>query len=190
MNYPARSRAGKQLRVIPQLIRYHAAWMLPIGGPPIRDGWVAVDGGRIVALGADGPARRWRDGARERRSRRRRRSCPGSSTRTPISSCRTCAIEVPPASQFVDVDPRRDGGAARSVPIRARRRFSTRVDARDRAKRCAAARRSSATSATRWSTFAPLARSALGGVVFYELIRFNPPTRRPSSRRRDASSRR
>ena len=30
---------------------FHAAWLLPIAGPPIRDGWVAVDGGRIVALG-------------------------------------------------------------------------------------------------------------------------------------------
>ena len=30
---------------------FRAAWVLPIAGPPIRDGWVAVDGGLIVALG-------------------------------------------------------------------------------------------------------------------------------------------
>jgi cytosine/adenosine deaminase-related metal-dependent hydrolase len=30
---------------------FRAAWLLPIAGPPIRDGWVAVDDGRIVALG-------------------------------------------------------------------------------------------------------------------------------------------
>jgi len=33
------------------LIRYHAAWIVPIDGEPIRDGWLTVDRGRIVALG-------------------------------------------------------------------------------------------------------------------------------------------
>ena len=33
------------------MIRYHAAWVVPIEGEPIRDGWVMVDSGRIVALG-------------------------------------------------------------------------------------------------------------------------------------------
>jgi aminodeoxyfutalosine deaminase len=32
---------------------HRAAWLLPIAGPPIRHGWVAVDRGRIVDLGAD-----------------------------------------------------------------------------------------------------------------------------------------
>ena len=30
---------------------YRAAWVLPIAAPPIRDGWVAIDGGRIAAVG-------------------------------------------------------------------------------------------------------------------------------------------
>jgi cytosine/adenosine deaminase-related metal-dependent hydrolase len=30
---------------------YRAAWVLPIGAPPIRGGWVAIDGGRIVDAG-------------------------------------------------------------------------------------------------------------------------------------------
>ena len=30
---------------------YRAAWVLPIDQPPIRDGWVAIDGGRIVGVG-------------------------------------------------------------------------------------------------------------------------------------------
>ena len=30
---------------------YHASWVLPIAGPPIRDGWVRTSGGRVVALG-------------------------------------------------------------------------------------------------------------------------------------------
>jgi cytosine/adenosine deaminase-related metal-dependent hydrolase len=33
------------------VIRYHAPWVLPISGPPVRDGWVAVEDGRIVATG-------------------------------------------------------------------------------------------------------------------------------------------
>jgi len=49
------------------LIRYHAAWILPIVEPPIRDGWFAVDRDRIVAYGSLGPAGRrgLSDGARE-----------------------------------------------------------------------------------------------------------------------------
>ena len=30
---------------------FHARWVLPISEPPIRDGWVAVDDGRIVGVG-------------------------------------------------------------------------------------------------------------------------------------------
>jgi aminodeoxyfutalosine deaminase len=37
------------------VIRYHAAWVVPIEGEPIRDGWVMVDSGRIVALGRRAP---------------------------------------------------------------------------------------------------------------------------------------
>ena len=36
------------------MIRYHASWILPIVEPPIRDGWLAVDRGRVVALGSAG----------------------------------------------------------------------------------------------------------------------------------------
>ena len=32
-------------------VLHRAAWVLPIAAPPIRDGWVLVDGGRIVAIG-------------------------------------------------------------------------------------------------------------------------------------------
>ena len=38
------------------MIVHRGAWVLPVAAPPIRNGWVAVEGGRIVALG--GPADR------------------------------------------------------------------------------------------------------------------------------------
>src|SRR5215217_9690226 len=31
---------------------HRADWVLPIAAPPIRDGWVAVEGGRIAACGS------------------------------------------------------------------------------------------------------------------------------------------
>ena len=37
------------------MIVHRAAWVLPIAAPPIRDGWVAVEAGRIVARGAGHP---------------------------------------------------------------------------------------------------------------------------------------
>ena len=33
---------------------HRAAWILPIAGPPIRDGWVATDDGRVVGVGGLG----------------------------------------------------------------------------------------------------------------------------------------
>jgi cytosine/adenosine deaminase-related metal-dependent hydrolase len=40
------------------MIRYHAAWILPIVEPPIRDGWIVTDHGRIVAYGPYGAVTR------------------------------------------------------------------------------------------------------------------------------------
>jgi cytosine/adenosine deaminase-related metal-dependent hydrolase len=34
------------------VIRYRAEWILPIADEPIRDGWVAVEAGRIIGVGA------------------------------------------------------------------------------------------------------------------------------------------
>jgi aminodeoxyfutalosine deaminase len=39
------------------LIRYRASWVLPIADPPLSDGWVVADRGRIVALGHRAPDR-------------------------------------------------------------------------------------------------------------------------------------
>ena len=34
------------------MTRYHAAWILPITGPPIRDGWVDVEDGLVTGVGS------------------------------------------------------------------------------------------------------------------------------------------
>ncbi len=53
------------------MIRYHASWIVPIAGPPIRDGWIAVDGGRIAGVGPqrDSGGVRPTDGAQGRPER-------------------------------------------------------------------------------------------------------------------------
>ena len=38
------------------MILHRAAWVVPIAGPVLRDGWVGVDAGRIVALGPSASA--------------------------------------------------------------------------------------------------------------------------------------
>src|SRR5260370_14645707 len=39
------------------MIHYRADWVLPIGGPPIRDGVIAVDGDRVAAVSSSTPGR-------------------------------------------------------------------------------------------------------------------------------------
>lgn len=35
------------------MIGYRASWVVPVGGPPLRDGWVVVADDRVVAVGTD-----------------------------------------------------------------------------------------------------------------------------------------
>ena len=37
------------------MIVHRARWVLPVAAPPIRDGWVAVEGGRIIGCGSGRP---------------------------------------------------------------------------------------------------------------------------------------
>ena len=171
----AQPRPASSLARHPQLIRYHAAWILPISEPPIRDGWVAVDRGRVVALGAAGDARARRT-AREVVDLGDVAVLPGlvnAHTHLELSYLRD---EVPPASQFVDLDPRRDGGAARSGPIRARREI---LDARRRARSPKRVACGTALVGDISNTLVDRSgrsrAAALAAVVFYELIRFNAP---------------
>jgi cytosine/adenosine deaminase-related metal-dependent hydrolase len=151
------------------LIRYHAAWVLPIGGPPVRDGWVAVERGHIVATGATG-RRVLADGAREV-DLGSVAVLPGlvnAHTHLELSYLRD---EVPPASQFVTW--------IRGV-MAARRQHPDPIGPETLAAidRAISESVSFGTAvigdiSNTLATFPPLTRSRLAAVVFYELIRFN-----------------
>jgi cytosine/adenosine deaminase-related metal-dependent hydrolase len=154
------------------VIRYHAAWILPIAEPPIRDGWFAVDHGRIVAYGSLGPAGRrgLADGAHEV-DLGDVAVLPGlcnAHTHLELSYLRD---EVPPASQFVTwirsvIDARRRHPDPKAAEILAA------VD-RGVAESIACGTAVVGDISNTLVTFAPLAGSPLAGVVFYEVIRFN-----------------
>ena len=148
--------------------RYRASWLLPISEPPIRDGWFAVDRGRIVATG--------------RRSANRTEPeidlgdvavMPGlvnAHTHLELSYLRD---EVPPAPQFVDW--------IRGVMAARRQRPDPQAPeildgiARGIADAVASGTAVVGDISNTLVTFGPLARSPLAAVVFYELIRFNAP---------------
>ena len=150
------------------MLRYHAAWVLPIASAPQRDGWVAVDGGRIVATGRRVPS----DGAAER-DLGSVALLPGvvnAHTHLELSYLRDA---VPPASEFVTwiravMAARRlrpDPGCAEIIESLDR--------GIDEAVRCGTALVGDISNTL--VPFAPLVRSPLSGVVFYELLKFNPP---------------
>jgi cytosine/adenosine deaminase-related metal-dependent hydrolase len=154
------------------MVRYHAAWILPISEPPIRDGWVAAEGGRVVAYGALGPAGRrgLADGAREV-DLGDVVVLPGlvnAHTHLELSYLRD---EVPPASEFMTW--------IRGVMAARRLRHDPGgaeiLDAVDRALDEAVAYGTAVIGdvGNTLVTFGPLTRSPLAGVLFYELIRFN-----------------
>jgi cytosine/adenosine deaminase-related metal-dependent hydrolase len=150
------------------LIRYHAAWVLPVSEPPIRDGWVAVDRGRIVAVGRRVPA----DGARDVRLGDVV-IMPGlvnAHTHLELSYLRD---QIPPASSFVAWV----RGIMAGQRMHADRRAPQILAAIENA---IAESRASGTVAVgdisnTLATFELLTKSPLAAVVFYELIRFNAP---------------
>jgi cytosine/adenosine deaminase-related metal-dependent hydrolase len=152
------------------LIRYHAAWVLPISGPPIRDGWVVVDRGRVAAVGAARVTPS--DGAREVRLGDVA-ILPGlvnAHTHLELSYLRD---EVAPTSAFVTW--------IRGVMAARRRRPDPRApEIMNAIDGAIAEARASGTAivgdiSNTLVTFDPLVRSALAAVVFYELIRFRAP---------------
>lgn len=153
------------------MIRYHAHWILPIIGPPVRDGWIAVDRGRIAAAGASG-RRVLEDGAREV-DLGSVAVLPGlvnAHTHLELSYLRD---EVPPASQFV-------AWVRGVMAARRQRPDPSGPEILDAVERAIAESVACGTAivgdiSNTLVTFEPLARSPLAAVVFYELIKFNTP---------------
>ncbi len=154
------------------MTRYHASWILPISGPPIRDGWVVIDRERIVAYGSDG---RRAPGPQEEREIDLGRVAimPGlvnAHTHLELSYLRG---DVPAGSSFV--------AWVRAV-MAARRQYPDPrapaiLDSVDRgiaeALRCGTAIVGDISNTL--VTFGPLVSSPLAAVVFCELIGFHAP---------------
>ena len=148
------------------MIHYHAAWVVPIVEPPVPDGWVTVDRGRIVPVSKRAPA----DGAPQI-DLGDAAVLPGlvnAHTHLELSYLRD---EVPPASQFVHW--------IRAIIAARRRQPDPKapeiLDAIDRAidESLACGTAIVGDISNTLVTFDRLARSPLGGVVFFELIRFS-----------------
>jgi aminodeoxyfutalosine deaminase len=150
------------------MIRYRAAWILPIAEPPIHNGWIAVDRGRIAAVGR--PAAEYPSNIPEE-DLGEVAVLPGlvnAHTHLELSYLRD---EVPPAPDFVSWI-RRVVAARRLRPDPRSREI---VDALEAGIDEAVANGTALVGdiSNTLVTYDPLARSLLGGVVFYELIRFN-----------------
>ena len=148
--------------------RYRASWLVPVSEPPIKDGWFAVDRGRIVATGRPSANR-----SEPEIDLGEVAVLPGlvnAHTHLELSYLRD---EVPPAPRFV--------AWVRNVMAARRQRPDPNapeiVDAVDRAIAEAVAAGTAVVGdiSNTLVTFDSLAQSPLAGVVFYELIRFNAP---------------
>jgi cytosine/adenosine deaminase-related metal-dependent hydrolase len=148
------------------LISYRAAWVLPIGTAPIRDGWLTVHKGRVVGVG---PGKHVGNGRDEDLGRVA--VLPGlvnAHTHLELSHFRE---QVPAATNFVSW--------VRQVI--ALQRSRSRPNAPEIMNAIHSAIRESLSCGTAivgdisntLVTVRALAESALAAVVFYELIRFN-----------------
>lgn len=142
---------------------YRAAWVLPISTPPIQDGWVRVEGGRIAGLGTGAP-----DGAHDLGRTAVLPSLVNAHTHLELSYL---GGTVPRADRFVDW--------IRSV-IGARRRRPDPRDAEilDAVRTAIDQARASGTGligdiSNTLVTVPLLQEAAMPGRVFYELLGFN-----------------
>lgn len=149
------------------MIRYRAAWVVPIAAPPFRDGWVDVDHDRIVAVG------RGRTQAVREEDLGAVALMPGlvnAHTHLELSYLRQ---QIPPSDAFVTWV-RGVMAARRSRPDPQ----ATEVLDGVRAGIRQAVQSGSALVgdiSNTLVTYAPLVESPLSAVLFYELIRFNTP---------------
>lgn len=149
------------------MIRYHASWILPISEPPIRDGWVAIDRGRVAAVGRRGPSGIGLQDV----DLGPVVVMPGLVNAHAHLELSYLRDEVPPASAFITwirgvIAARRQRADPNAPEI---------LDAVDRAIDEAAAAGTAVIGdiTNTLVTFGPLTRSPLAAIVFYELIRFN-----------------
>jgi cytosine/adenosine deaminase-related metal-dependent hydrolase len=149
------------------MVRYHASWVVPIGDPPIRDGWVAVDRDRVVALGKRAPA-------------------------DAITECDLGSVAILPGlvnahthlelSYLRDALPPADDFVAWLRGVIGARRGKPGPEAAEIVRSVECGIEESIRSGTAvvgdisntLVTFGPLERSRLAALVFYELIRFAP----------------
>lgn len=147
-------------------MRYRAAWVLPIAGPPIRDGWVEVQAGRVEGVG--GRVRSSADVAEVELGHVA--VLPGlvnAHTHLELSHLRDA---IPPGQNFVS-------WIRRVVALQSERRdpgADSILAGVDEGIREAVASGTALVGdiSNTLVSFDPLVRSALAGVVFYELIRF------------------
>ena len=166
---PRRQAASRH----PHLIRYHASWVLPIVEPPIRDGWVAVERGRIVASARRG-TRASADGALTV-DLGRVAILPGlvnAHTHLELSYLRERGAAV--RRHFVDLDSRRRSRRGASSPMPKAPEILDAVRARRSTKR---SRCGTAVVGDISNTLVTVRAARRGArsraIVFYELIRFN-----------------
>ena len=154
------------------MVRYRALWVLPMTGPPLRDGWVTVDHGRVIACGSTARSKPPDEGISEI-DLGHVAILPGlvnAHTHLELSYLR---VQVPAGSTFIDwiralLAARRQYPDPKAPEI---------LDGVDRG--IAEAVRSGTAIVGEISntlvTVAPLVRSPLAAVVFRELIGFNAP---------------
>lgn len=150
------------------MIRYRAAWVVPIDGRPVRDGWVTVDRGRIVATGH----RVARDDVREV-DLGNVAVMPGlvnAHTHLELSYLRD---EVAPASEFVSWIRGLLAARRRQPDPRSPEVLAAINGAVVEAVACGTAVVGDISNTL--ASFGPLARSPLAGIVFYEIVKFNAP---------------
>jgi len=154
------------------MIRYHASWILPIAEPPIRDGWIVTDRGRLVAYGPYAArSRRGEDAGDLEVDLGEAAVLPGlvnAHTHLELSYLRD---EVPPASEFANWI-RAVIAARRHAPDPHATSILAAID-QAIAESIAGGTAIMGDISNTLVPFAPLARSPLAAVLFYELIGFN-----------------
>ncbi len=149
------------------MTRYRAAWVVPVAGRPIRDAWVAVERGRIVAIGRD------HDPSTPENDLGDVVLLPGlvnAHTHLELSYLRE---QVPPADTFVAWI-RGVMAARRQRPDPSASEILDGVRAGiDEAVATGTAVVGDISNTL--VTHGPLLESPLAGILFYELIRFNTP---------------